>query len=72
MKGRQAYMQQNPLNAESASVEYLNAENKDLHVLRVMKALTKELLKGFYSIYACRPFHFLLTDLAHFIYKKLC
>jgi len=51
-------MQQNLLNAEFVSVEYLNAKSKDLHVLRVMNALTKELLKSFCCIYACRQLHF--------------
>jgi hypothetical protein len=42
MKERQTHMHQNLLNAEFASVEYLNAENTNMHVLRVRKALTKE------------------------------
>jgi hypothetical protein len=53
MKGRQAHMHQNLLNAEFAFGEYLNVENKYLHVIRVMKALTKELHKSFCCIYAC-------------------
>jgi hypothetical protein len=47
-------MQQNLLNAEFVSGEYRNAKNKDLHVARVMTALTKELHKSFFCIYACR------------------
>ena len=39
----QAHMHQNLLSAEFASVEYLNTENKNMHVLGGMKALTKEL-----------------------------
>jgi hypothetical protein len=54
MEGRQAYMQQNLLNAEFASVEYLNAENINLHIIQVMKAPTKVLHKSFCCIYACR------------------
>jgi hypothetical protein len=54
-------MQQNLLNAEFAFVSYLNASNKNMHVLHVMKALTKELLKRFCCTYARRqlPFDFL-------------
>jgi hypothetical protein len=40
-------MHQNLLNAEFASVEYLNDKNINLHVIRVMKALTKVLHKSF-------------------------
>jgi hypothetical protein len=47
-------MHQNLLNAEFVSVEYLDARNKDLHVLWGMKALTKELHKSFCCTYACR------------------
>jgi hypothetical protein len=46
-------MHQNLLNAEFASGEYQNAENKNMHVIRVMKALTKVLHKSFRCIYAC-------------------
>ena len=35
-------MQQNLLNAEFVSVSYLNAWNKNMHVIRVIKAPTKE------------------------------
>jgi hypothetical protein len=45
MKGRQAYIQQNLLNAEFVSVEYLNAGNKHIYVNRVIKAPTKVLHK---------------------------
>jgi hypothetical protein len=47
IKRRQAHMHQNLLNAECAPVEYLKAKNKNMHVIRVMKALTKVLLKCF-------------------------
>jgi hypothetical protein len=40
-------MHQNLLNAEFASVEHPNAGDKNLHVLGVMKALTKVLHKSF-------------------------
>ena len=40
-------MHQNLLNAEFASVVYRNARNKNMHVIRVMKALTKVLHKSF-------------------------
>jgi hypothetical protein len=46
-------VQQNLLNAEFVSGEYRNAKHKNLHVLWVMKALTKELHKRFCCIYAC-------------------
>jgi len=36
-------MHQNLLNAEFASVKYLNAKNENAHVIRVIKALTKVL-----------------------------
>jgi hypothetical protein len=39
-------MHQNLLNAEFASVEHPNAGDKNLHVLGVMKALTKVLHKS--------------------------
>jgi hypothetical protein len=52
-------MQQNLLNAEFTSVEYLNAKNKDVHVIGVIKALTKVLHKSFCCTYACRQLHFL-------------
>jgi len=58
IKGRQAYMQQNLLNAEFTFVEYLNAESANLHVIGVIKALTKVLLKSFCCIYACHRLHF--------------
>jgi hypothetical protein len=51
-------MHQNLLNAEFASVEYLNAKNKKVHIIRVIKALTKVLHKCFCCIYACRKLHF--------------
>jgi hypothetical protein len=52
-------MQQNLLNAEFAFVAYRNAKNKYMHVLRVMKALTKVLLKCFCCICANRQSDFL-------------
>jgi hypothetical protein len=52
-------MQQNLLNAEFASGEYLNAGDKNMHVSRAMKALTKELLKSFCCTYACHQLHLL-------------
>ena len=52
-------MQQNLLNAEFVSGEYRNAKNKDLHVARVMKALTKELHKSFCCTYAFLQWYFL-------------
>jgi hypothetical protein len=52
-------MQQNLLNAEFASVVYLNAGDKNVQVIRVMKALTKVLNKCFCCTYACRQLHFL-------------
>jgi hypothetical protein len=58
LKGRQAYMQQNLLNAEFVFVSYLNAWNKNMHVIHVMKALTKELLKSFCCTYARRQLQF--------------
>jgi hypothetical protein len=57
IKEQQAYVQQNLLNAEFASVLYLNAEDITLHVIRVIKALTKVLLKCFCCTYACRQLH---------------
>ena len=36
-------MHQNLLNAEFASIWYLNAKNENVHVIRVIKALTKVL-----------------------------
>ncbi len=51
-------MHQNLLNAEFASVEYLNAKNKNVHVIRVIKALTKVLHKCFCCTYAYRQLHF--------------
>jgi hypothetical protein len=50
-------MQQNLLNAEFVSGEYLTSGDKNMHVLRVIKALTKELLKSFCCIYACRQLY---------------
>jgi hypothetical protein len=50
-------MQQNLLNAEFVSVDFLNAENINLHVIQAMKALTKESRQmpgSFCRIYACR------------------
>ena len=61
IKGRQAHMHQNLLNAECASVEYLNAKNKNVQVIRVMQALTKVLLKCFCCTYACRQCIFWAT-----------
>jgi len=52
-------MHQNLLNAEFASVEHRNARDKNLHVLGVMKALTKVLHKSFCCTYACRQLDFL-------------
>ncbi len=52
-------MHQNLLNAEFASVKYLNAKNENVQVIRVIKALTKVLHKCFYCIYAYRQLHFL-------------
>ena len=46
-------MYQNLLNAEFGSVEYRNAGDENLHVLRVMKAPTKVLHKSFCCICAC-------------------
>jgi hypothetical protein len=54
MKGQQAYMHQYLLNAEFASGEY-----QKMHVIRVMKALTKVLHKSFCCTYACCQLHFL-------------
>jgi hypothetical protein len=51
-------MQQNLLNAGFVSGEYLEAGNKKVNVVLVMKALTKELLKSFCCICACRQLHF--------------
>jgi hypothetical protein len=52
-------MHQNLLNAEFVSVWYLNAMNENVHVIRVMKALTKVLHKCFCCICAYRQLHFL-------------
>jgi hypothetical protein len=52
-------MHQNLLNAEFASVWYINAKNENVHVIRVIKALTKVLHKSFCCTYACRQLHFL-------------
>jgi hypothetical protein len=51
-------MQQNLLNAEFASGEYLTGD-KQMLVPRAIKALTQELQKSFCCIYACRQLHFL-------------
>jgi len=51
-------MHQNLLNAEFASVEYLNIENNNILVIRIMNALTKVLLKSFCCTYACRQLLF--------------
>jgi hypothetical protein len=59
MKGRQAHMQQNLLNTEFVSGENQNAGDKNMHVIVVIKALTKELHKNFCCIYACRQMQFL-------------
>ncbi len=52
-------MHQNLLNAEFATVWYLNAKNKNVHVIRVIKALTKVLHKCFCCTYAYRQLYFL-------------
>jgi hypothetical protein len=52
-------MQQNLLNAEFVSGENQNAGDKNMHVIVVIKALTKELHKNFCCIYACRQMQFL-------------
>jgi len=52
-------MHQNLLNAEFASVEYLNAKSNNVQAIRVIQALTKVLLKSFCCIYACLLFDFL-------------
>jgi hypothetical protein len=51
-------MHQNLLNAEFASVEYLNAKHKNVHVIRVIQAPTKVLHKCFCCRCACRELHF--------------
>jgi hypothetical protein len=56
-------MHQNLLNAEFASVAYLKAGDKNMHVFGVMKALTKVLHKCFCCIYACRQLHFWVNRL---------
>ena len=56
-------MQQNLLNAEFVSEEYLKAGDNNLHVIRGMKALTKESRQvpgRFCCICACRPLLFLV------------
>jgi hypothetical protein len=58
MKRRQAHVHQNLLNAEFGSGEYRNAVDNTRNVIRGMKALTKELLKGFCWTYACQ-LHFI-------------
>jgi hypothetical protein len=50
-------MHQNLLNAEFVFVLSLNAENINLHVIRIIQALTKVLLKCFCCTYACRQLH---------------
>jgi hypothetical protein len=57
-KGRQADMHQTLLNAEFASVEYRNSGDKNVHIIRMMAALTKEMHKCFCCTYACRQSHF--------------
>jgi hypothetical protein len=52
MKGQQAHMHQNLLNAEFASGKYRNAGDKNMHVFGVMKAPTKVLHKSFCCTYA--------------------
>ena len=55
-------MHQNLLNAEFASVEYLNAGNRNAYVRRVIQALTKESRQVpgcFCCISACRKVHFM-------------
>jgi len=52
-------MHQNLLNAEFAYVEYRNAGDKNVQVIRVMKALTKELHKSFCCTYAFLQWYFL-------------
>jgi hypothetical protein len=59
MKGQQAHMHQNLLQAEFASGEYRNAGDKTMHVSGVMKALTKVLHKSFCCTYACCQLHLL-------------
>ena len=54
-------MHQNLLNAEFGSVEYRNAGDENLHVLRVMKAPTKvsrRMPGSFCCIYACCKMQF--------------
>jgi len=54
-------MHQNFLNAGFASVVYRNAGDKNMHVFRVMKALTKvsrQMLGSFCCTYACRQLLF--------------
>jgi hypothetical protein len=58
-------MHQNLLNAEFTSVEYLNAKNKNVQVIRVIQALTKVLHKSFCCIYACRQLHKGIPDALH-------
>jgi hypothetical protein len=57
-------MHQTLLNAEYWSTEHRNAGNKNMHVLRFMKALTKEsrhMPGSFGCIYACRQLHSLVS-----------
>jgi hypothetical protein len=51
-------MHQTLLNAEFASIYYLNANNKNMHVFWVIKARTKVLHKCFCCTYAYRQLHF--------------
>jgi len=62
MKGQQAHMHQNLLQAEFASGEYRNAGDKNMHVFGVMKALTKvsrQMPGSFCCTYACCQLHLL-------------
>jgi hypothetical protein len=53
MKGRQAHMHQNLLNAEFTSIEHVDAGDKNVKVIQVIQALTKVLHKCFCCPYAC-------------------
>ena len=67
-------MQQTLLNAEFAFGEYQNAGNKNMQVIRFMKALTKVLHKCFCCTYACRQLHFLGKHTESIVIpaKRLC
>jgi hypothetical protein len=54
-------MHQNLLNAEFASVEYLNALNKTCTLSGSIQALTKVLHKCFCSICAYRQLYFVVN-----------